>query len=592
LTDLAPRLGILFRALGGDGGLQVEAADAAAHGARRGFLQWLAGSGDKAHLAWRDERSLRLPEVIDCFPDPGLNRDLYLWLTALAVAEPHGWAGHQGDPVAVWLLASQAMTRAVLADLPGLNPRYRRLVAAHLVQRPDPRRLPADEAARERLVRRALTEPGSVESLPQARRPPHPVPLWLRPAPGLVAGSAAAEPGEGPSPGPDDRVEDFGERRRRRAERVGMPEKDQGLVNILMENILTWGEYVQVDRGTEDEEDLDRARTAAADMDHLSVARDRKAGGARLRFDLDLPAESEDDLVLDDGTLLPEWDWRSRRLEPDRCRVVSMLAAEAAPCPLPGHLTGTAKRLRRQFQALAPTRVWYRGQPDGQEIDLDRYLRLASDRRAGVPAHADGLYCDLHRGARDLACLLLADLSLSTDTYIDDHARVIDVIRDSLFLFAEALTATGDRFGVFGFSSRRRDPVRVHTLKGFDEPYGPAVRGRIQAIRPGYYTRLGAGIRHATNLLVGQPAGRRLLLILSDGKPNDLDRYEGRFGIEDTRHAIGAARRQGLIPFCVTIDERGNDYLPHLFGSGGYLVVRRPVELPSRLPLLYAQLTA
>jgi nitric oxide reductase NorD protein len=371
-----------------------------------------------------------------------------------------------------------------------------------------------------------------------------------------------------------------------------MPEKDQGLVTIRMENILTWGEYVQVDRGTEDEEDLDRARTAAADMDHLSVARDRKAGGARLRFDLDLPAESEDDLVLDDGTLLPEWDWRRRRLEPDRCRVVSMLAAEAAPCPLPGHLIGTAKRLRRQFQALAPTRVWYRGQPDGQEIDLDRYLRLASDRRAGVPAHADGLYCALHRGARDLACLLLADLSLSTDTYIDDHARVIDVIRDSLFLFAEALTATGDRFGVFGFSSRRRDPVRVHTLKGFDEPYGPAVRGRIQAIRPGYYTRLGAGIRHATNLLVGQPAGRRLLLILSDGKPNDLDRYEGRFGIEDTRHAIGAARRQGLIPFCVTIDERGNDYLPHLFGSGGYLVVRRPVELPSRLPLLYAQLTA
>jgi nitric oxide reductase NorD protein len=185
----------------------------------------------------------------------------------------------------------------------------------------------------------------------------------------------------------------------------------------------------------------------------------------------------------------------------------------------------------------------------------------------------------------------LADLSLSTDAYVDDRARVIDVIRDSLFLFAEALTATGDRFGVFGFSSRRRDPVRVHTLKAFDEPYGPAVRGRINAIKPGYYTRMGAGIRHAANLLAAQPAGRRLLLLVSDGKPNDLDRYEGRFGIEDTRQAIAAARRQGLTPFCVTIDERGNDYLPHLFGAGGYVVIRRPAELPAQLPLLYARLT-
>jgi nitric oxide reductase NorD protein len=272
--------------------------------------------------------------------------------------------------------------------------------------------------------------------------------------------------------------------------------------------------------------------------------------------------------------------------------VVSLISQEAPACPLPTHLGRLARRLRNQFQALAPARVWYRGRADGQEVDLDAYLRLAADRRAGVGAHGDALYRDLRSGARDLACLLLADLSLSTDSYIDDRARVIDVIRDSLFLFAESLSATGDRFGVFGFSSRRRDPVRVHTLKGFDEAYGPPVRGRIQAIRPGYYTRMGAGIRHATNLLAAQPAGRRLLLLLSDGKPNDLDRYEGRFGIEDTRHAVAAARRLGLTPFCVTIDQRGNDYLPHLFGTGGYVVVRRRADLPAQLPLLYARLTA
>lgn len=592
LQDLAPTLGIVFRALGGDGGLQVESADATAHGARRGFLQWLAGTGEKAELAWRDERSLRLPAAIDCFPQAALNRDLYLWLTALAVGQPGEAAGDPDNPIQTWILANQWLTRHVLTELPGMGPRYRRLVAGHIALRPDPMRLPAAEAARERLIRQALVDPGSVSEVPLARRPPHPVPLWLHPNPEQPSGAAKVDPGEEQQRSRDDRVESLGERRRRAAERVSMPEKDQGLVTIRMENILTWGEYVQVDRGTDEEDDLERAKTAAADMDRISVARDRRASGARLRFDLDLPAESEDDLILSDGTLLPEWDWRRRCLEPDRCRIVSLLAADATPCPLPAHLGRTAKRLRNQFQALAPARVWHRAQQDGQEPDLDAYLRFATDRRAGIGAQGDALYRDLRSGARDLACLLLADLSLSTDSHIDDHARVIDVIRDSLFLFSESLSATGDRFGVFGFSSRRRDPVRFHSIKGFDEAYGAQVRGRIAAIKPGYYTRMGAGIRHATNLLSGQPAGRRLLLLLSDGKPNDLDRYEGRFGIEDTRHAVAAARRLGLTPFCVTIDERGNDYLPHLFGSGGYAVIHRPAELPARLPLLYARLTA
>ena len=93
-------------------------------------------------------------------------------------------------------------------------------------------------------------------------------------------------------------------------------------------------------------------------------------------------------------------------------------------------------------------------------------------------------------------------------------------------------------------------------------------------------------------MLSKQPAGRRLLLLLTDGKPNDLDRYEGRYGIEDTRQAVQEARKLGLQPFCVSIDVEANDYLPHLFGNGGFVVIHRPEELPKKLPLLYARLTA
>ena len=379
---------------------------------------------------------------------------------------------------------------------------------------------------------------------------------------------------------------------RRQAERVEEPESDRGLVTMRMENILTWGEFVRVDRGTEDEEDLDRAEAVARDIDKIAVSRGKKRAAATLKFDLDLPAEAEDDQVLDDGLLLPEWDWRRACLRPGHCRIVTMMAADAEPRDLPGPLRRTAKRLRHQFQLLAPARVWRRGRPDGQEIDIDAYLRFATDRRAGVATGGDNLYREMHSGERDLSCLLLADLSLSTDSWINDHHRVIDVIRDSLYLFGESLAATGDPFAIYGFSSRKRDPVRLHLLKGFDEPYGARVRGRIAVIKPGYYTRMGAALRFATTLLERRPNGRRLLLILTDGKPNDLDQYEGRYGIEDTRHAILAARQAGLEPFCVTIDKRGNDYLPHLFGTAGYVVIHNPAELPRRLPLLYARLTA
>ena len=110
------------------------------------------------------------------------------------------------------------------------------------------------------------------------------------------------------------------------------------------------------------------------------------------------------------------------------------------------------------------------------------------------------------------------------------------------------------------------------------------------AIKPGYYTRMGAAIRHATLQLSERPERRRLLMLLTDGKPNDLDIYEGRYGIEDTRQAIHEAHAAGLFPFCVTVDETAHDYLPFLFGREGYALVHRPQDLVSRLTQAWATL--
>ena len=302
-------------------------------------------------------------------------------------------------------------------------------------------------------------------------------------------------------------------------------------------------------------------------------------------MELDFPATEGDRTPLDGNNMLPEWDYRTRVLRPEQCRITTIRLPETEPYEIPAHLQRDRQRLKRQFDALTPARVRLKAQPDGGEIDIDAYIRQLTN------GGESRFFLDLRKRERDLACLLLADLSLSTEAWIGHERNVIDVIRDSLLLFSEALCMTRDRFALYGFNSRQRTDVRLYALKAFDEPYDGTVRSRIKGIHPAYYTRMGAAIRRAAQILIRQPARERLLLLITDGKPNDTDQYEGRYGIEDTRKALIAARQQGLRPFCVTIDQEAQDYLPHIFGKNNFIIIRKTSELPSKLPLLYAQIT-
>lgn len=589
LAEMERPLGILYRAFGGDRGHRVGGAANDRHRARRRWLQRLAGSDERVALASVENDTLRLPASLDCFPERELNRDLYLWLAALAACS----AKHP-SPRVDWLARNQQATQDALERFPGLAGRYRRLVAAHLAQRLAPDTLPPDEAAQENAIRTALTDPGSVAELPGAGRkakPPQPVVLWLSPL-SREAARTSENTGSSPPEGAAARStpDDVDSEHAHRAERVDLPQpKSPFILMFRAESLLTWGEYLRVNRALDDDPDPN-AKDVARDLDHLSLARGGAPTRSKVKFDLDLPSEASDDLRLGDGIALPEWDYRRSVLQPAHVRLQPMQAREAPPAPLPAYLASPARRLRNRFAALVDSRRWQRGQSDGEEIDLDASIRYFGDRRSGaVPAPA--LYCARLPQDRDLACLLLADLSMSTDTWVSDSHRVIDVVRDAAFLFCEALTATGDRFGVYGFSSVKRGHVRFHVVKDFAAPYDANARGRIAALRPGYYTRMGAALRQATRILAEQPANRRLLLLLSDGKPNDLDEYDSRYGVEDTRMAVIEARRLGITPFCVTIDREGGAYLPHLFGRDGFLVISDPEGLPERLPKLYAELS-
>ena len=163
---------------------------------------------------------------------------------------------------------------------------------------------------------------------------------------------------------------------------------------------------------------------------------------------------------------------------------------------------------------------------------------------------------------------------------------------ESLLLIGEALQSVGNRFAMYGFSSVKRSHIRFTMLKNFNENYNDQVRGRIQAITPGFYTRMGAEIRQATKVISEQKTTDKFLLILTDGKPNDIDHYEGRFGIEDTHQAINEAKRLAIKPFCISIDVDAQEYLPYLFGNDSFTQILRPAQLPLCLPQLNHQLTS
>ena len=570
LKEVEKTTGILFRAFGGDPGLKVAAATAEAHGARRTLMQRIAGSHERATQARLDHETLRLPPEIAAFPERSLNRDLYLWLAALAACDE--------APTLPWYKRNQHAARTALKRYPGMASRYARLVAAHLAQRIAPEAMPAEEALQEKALRQALQQPGSVEHFPpltsREAKPPQPVPLWL------VASSSGAAPADVDQDGalpPEGGGTSEPEKRAYKGEQVEQPKNESPMLLVFRaESLFSWAEYVKVNRAFDEDPDAN-ARDAAEDMSKLALMRDSETTVSRVKFDLDLPSAAEDDTPIGPGIALPEWDYRKNLLLPDHCRVLPMIARDAEASPLPEHLKKTAHRLRQQFAALAPARRWLKGQQDGPELDLDTCVRNIADRASGQTPD-QGAYLNQARCERDLACLLLADLSLSTDAWVSDSHRIIDVIRESLLLFAEAMTATGDRFGLYGFSSLKRQNVRFHLVKDFSSRYDAATRGRILALKPGYYTRMGAALRQASRILAEQPASRRLLLLVSDGKPNDLDIYDSRYGIEDTRMAIHEARRMGLQPFCVTIDREAGAYLPYLFGPGGFTVIRKPEE--------------
>ena len=269
---------------------------------------------------------------------------------------------------------------------------------------------------------------------------------------------------------------------RKKGEYVDEIDEKDGLMAFRLDSIFSWTEYIPVDR-TADEEDEDAASLAAEDIDKISVVRGSETTAGKLKFDLDLPGSDQDDITITEGIKLPEWDYRKSLLQKDYCRLHLMEPRRVEPHEFSPKLRERAKRLKAQFEFLAMQKQWLKGQPDGSEIDLDRFILRQADEANGMAMQDENLYLELRQNLRSLSCLLLADLSLSTDSYVNNEARVIDMIKDSLYLFSESLSATQDRFAIGGFSSKRRDMVRYYPIKSFDEKQSEKLKIRFRHCR-------------------------------------------------------------------------------------------------------------
>ena len=611
LDEVAGRLAVFFRGLGGAGEVEIRAVADEASGHRLGLLRRLGTVAETVPRTSFDGAVLRLPARLAVFPAREANAALYLWLAALAAHAPAPDAAE--DPLQrdlATLRGATAMISATLAEAPGLAGLWRDLAAAHLDMRARPA-LPEGEAAVEALVRRVLGDPAPLPTLaqvfadlmqggnlaaanaPRGYRPFAPVPLWpeLRP---VALGDAEAVETRETDQTPEGPGEPEGPARKARRHRTDQAERTDSFILHKFEALLSVAQFINLNRRVEDD-DEDSAKKAADDMDEIGLGQLAKAPATRLRLHLDLAPEDADLETLSAKHVYPEWDVRRGVYLPGHTRV---LAAPIEAATDHAHVfdpkaEARIRAVRRQFEALRPSLVSTPGHLDGDELDTERAVRAMADFAATGETDAR-VWRQSRPLARDLAVSILLDISRSTEGAVSCargiSRQIIEIEREALAALAWGLDACGDSFAIHGFSSLRRDRVYLHEAKRFDEPMSRTVEARIAALKPGFYTRLGAAIRHASAGLVAQSSHRRLLIVITDGKPNDLDHYEGRHGIEDSRRAVLEARRAGHSVFGITVDREAKAWFARIFGQGGFAVVREPDRLAQALPRIYAQI--
>lgn len=408
------------------------------------------------------------------------------------------------------------------------------------------------------------------------------------------AGEEIAMPGLKASPDSVTEIEGTGQTD---VEVLPGPEDDGPGADLPMhtfEKVETLEESSGESRKTDDEDELQEHEEALRELKMRTVVRTPGRPRSLYLSDLILDGLS---LEVDgpppgSGVPYPEWDHRRREHRRDWCWVQESVVTAARPewaRQTASRHSRLIRRLKQQFAALISDWRHLRRQPSGDEFDLDAVVDSEVDRRSGHTP-LESIYVDRRQEPHDVAALILLDMSYSTDAWIDNR-RVLDVIRETVFCVGEVLDEAVAGLAIAAFSSNTRQSCGFQWIKDFPDEW-PVARSRLGALEPSGYTRIGPALRHAQERLLGISASRKLVLLITDGRACDYDRYEGLYGIRDVRKAIETGRQQGIQTHAFAVEKQASEYLPRMFLQHHYDIIPRADRLAGTMCRLFARLLA
>jgi hypothetical protein len=381
----------------------------------------------------------------------------------------------------------------------------------------------------------------------------------------------------------------------------------------LQEAILRMTPVGDLDEAPDADEDGYTAKSIQAERGHVDVTAADRPEPPPEPLPHDHGPDLDDHHHAAEGTLhatgkgeflYPEWDEVAGRYLPGWCLVRVRASREVRSAV--GHRKALARHgyllpgLVRQLERMhADGRDLATRQPYGHDLDLDACIEAMVDLRTGVDPRTT-VFSAFTERIRDVAVAIAVDLSSSTAERLPDSGRsggptrILDVQRDAVALLSEALDRVGDSYGVYGFSGTGRADCRISVVKELDERRSLMTLHRLQGLRPDHTTRMAPAIRHLTRRLESHAAASRIMLIISDGRPFDLD-YGQQYGddavvsyaLADTGRALDEARRRGVWPYLITVDPEGSDYLADICEPAEYHVIADPRDLPSAVGELY-----
>jgi len=562
--DISKSLHIFHRLMGGEKAKELQITDKRYVETSRTLLEKISFLGKEFFLTWQDEEAVYLPASFAYFSTKQENEMLYYWLIAMATQ-----IGNVTDTNLIE--KNQQAVEYLTKRYAGFDTFYKQ-ATIYLMDKYE-----------QLSFLKSLEEQSNQDLIDD-----YPNPLWIYP-PAITLNSRNNTDSEEEEPqGNQNRDKSDKLHMKKQTEQIDDKHETDGFLAFLPESLMSIFEQVNVDRCEDDSFD-DNALYHAEDLDEITIGQKQANLSSRIKMDLELLPDNTITYPLGKGHFIDEWDYKKNDYLVRYVRILPQVTLNVVPVELPNRLKKTVKKIQGELDMLQLDRIKNDRLPYGDELNMDSWIEYMSHQNKSM--HHQNFYTTYEKKTRDMSTLLLADISLSTEGGITQEMRIIDVIKDSLMVFSEALERLEDKFAIYTFSSLQNKKVYFNIIKNFKNKYDALVRGRIDSIKPQYYTRMGAAIREATKILDKQQSTNKLLLIISDGKPNDEDRYDGRYGIEDTKKALQEIKQKGITPFCITIDLDAKEYLSYLFGRNGYAIVRDGQKLPKVLTEVYINLT-